>query len=223
MVRPRHGEVRLKRQLLLRLPKQAYIYIRAMRPRFVQPRRLGPAPADDSPTRGSGSSAGHGRDKDGSSSASARRLDFVVRGRAGIHSSIFVLDQDEALDFYVGKLGLGVHTDIDVGFMRWLTVAGRGDPDREILLEKPCPPAPSGSGSPSRRAPPASRSAIRTDGLRKTPEMLKAKGVEFTDEPTERFHGIDCGVRDPFGNHIRLVEPAPGPIVAPEPAEYADS
>ena len=56
-------------------------------------------------------------------------------------SSIYVLDQDEALDFYVGKLGLEVRADVDLGFMRWLTVGVPGDPDREILLEVPGPPA----------------------------------------------------------------------------------
>src|SRR4051794_30823113 len=55
-------------------------------------------------------------------------------------SQIYVLDQQEALDFYVGKLGLEVREDIDLGFMRWLTVAVRGT-DREILLEVPGPPA----------------------------------------------------------------------------------
>ena len=56
-------------------------------------------------------------------------------------SSLYVLDQDEALDFYVGKLGLEVNTDADLGFMRWLTVSVPGQPEREILLEKPGPPA----------------------------------------------------------------------------------
>ncbi len=56
-------------------------------------------------------------------------------------SSIFVLDQDEALDFYVGKLGLEVAADVDMGFMRWLTVRVPGEPDREILLEKPGVPS----------------------------------------------------------------------------------
>src|SRR3954470_16745651 len=56
-------------------------------------------------------------------------------------TQIYVLDQDEALDFYVGKLGLEVHTDADLGFMRWLTVCVPGDRDREILLERPGPPA----------------------------------------------------------------------------------
>jgi len=56
-------------------------------------------------------------------------------------SSIYVLDQDEALDFYVGTLGLEVNTDQDLGFMRWLTVSVPGEPDHEILLERPGAPA----------------------------------------------------------------------------------
>ena len=56
-------------------------------------------------------------------------------------SHVFVLDQDEALDFYVGKLGLEVSNDLDLGFMRWLTVRVPGHPDRDILLERPGPPA----------------------------------------------------------------------------------
>ena len=42
-------------------------------------------------------------------------------------SSLFVLDQDQALDFYVGILGLEVAVDADLGFMRWLTVRVPGD------------------------------------------------------------------------------------------------
>ena len=56
-------------------------------------------------------------------------------------SHIFVADQDKALDFYVGKLGLEVSSDQDLGFMRWLTVRVPGQPGRDILLEKPGPPA----------------------------------------------------------------------------------
>ena len=52
-------------------------------------------------------------------------------------SQLFVLDQDQAKDFYVETLGLECSADIDLGFMRWLTVAVPGDPGREILLEGP--------------------------------------------------------------------------------------
>ena len=60
-----------------------------------------------------------------------------------------------------------------------------------------------------------------TDDCRKTYETLVAKGVEITQEPTEHFYGIDIGIRDPFGNHIRIVQPAQVPQQAPEPASRA--
>ena len=56
-------------------------------------------------------------------------------------SHVWVFDQDEALDFYVGKLGLEVSADVDLGPMRWLTVRPKGQPDREILLELVAPPS----------------------------------------------------------------------------------
>ena len=56
-------------------------------------------------------------------------------------SSVYVLDQDQALDFYTNTLGLELSTDLDLGFMRWLTVRVPGDPVREILLERPGPPS----------------------------------------------------------------------------------
>ena len=143
------------------------------------------------------------------------------------HSSVFVLDQDEALDFYVNKLGFEVNTDVDMGFMRWLTVNVPGEPDRQVLLERPGPPAHDDATAEQVRelltkGATGFALGIATDDLHKTYETLKAKGVEFTDEPTERFYGIDCGVRDPFGNNIRIVQPATGPIEVPSPEEFAN-
>ena len=48
---------------------------------------------------------------------------------------------------------------------------------------------------------------IAVDDIHKTYEELKGKGVEFTEEPTERDYGTDCGLRDPFGNHLRIGTP----------------
>ena len=45
-----------------------------------------------------------------------------------------------------------------------------------------------------------------TSDCRQEYESLKAKGVEFTQEPVEQPYGIDMGLRDPFGNHIRIVQ-----------------
>jgi catechol 2,3-dioxygenase-like lactoylglutathione lyase family enzyme len=143
------------------------------------------------------------------------------------HSSIFVLDQDEALEFYVGKLGFEVNADIDLGFMRWLTISAPGQPDREILLEKPGPPAHDDTTAEQVRELVTKGAGgfaigLTTDDCRKLYETLVARGVEFTEEPTERFYGIDCGLRDPFGNSIRITQPAPGPLKAPDPAELAN-
>src|SRR5918992_3849312 len=55
-------------------------------------------------------------------------------------STIFVLDKDEALDFYVNKLGLEKGNDVRQGDYRWLTVRVPGQPDTEINLEEPGPP-----------------------------------------------------------------------------------
>ena len=46
-----------------------------------------------------------------------------------------------------------------------------------------------------------------TDDRRKTYETLLGRGVEFTEEPTDRPYGIDCALRDPLGNSIRLTQP----------------
>jgi uncharacterized glyoxalase superfamily protein PhnB len=126
-------------------------------------------------------------------------------------SHLFVLDQDDALDFYVNTLGLAVHTDADLGFMRWLTVCVPGEPGRQILLEKPGPPAMDDATARQVRELVAKGASGFTIGLttndcRKTYEALLAKGVEFTQEPVERPYGIDMGLRDPFGNHIRIVQ-----------------
>jgi uncharacterized glyoxalase superfamily protein PhnB len=126
-------------------------------------------------------------------------------------SQIFVLDQDEALEFYVGKLGLEVKNDIPLGFMRWLTVGVPGEVDREILLELPGPPAMDTSTADQVRELVTKGATggwigFTTDDCRQTYQTLLARGVEFTQEPTERFYGIDCGLRDPFGNAIRITQ-----------------
>jgi catechol 2,3-dioxygenase-like lactoylglutathione lyase family enzyme len=126
-------------------------------------------------------------------------------------SQIYVLDQDEALDFYVGKLGLEVHTDADLGFMRWLTINVPGDPAREILLERPGPPSLNEETAAQVRDALTKGAAggslfFRCDDVVKTHAELQANGVELTEQPEDRDYGIDFGLRDPFGNAIRIVQ-----------------
>jgi catechol 2,3-dioxygenase-like lactoylglutathione lyase family enzyme len=141
------------------------------------------------------------------------------------HTFIHVLDQDEALDFYVGKLGMVVSTDADLGFMRWLTVTAPDQPDLELGLMLPGPPAYDDETAEEIRELVAKGAAgggviFQTDDCRGTYEKLLAAGVEFTQEPTERFYGTDCAARDPFGNPIRITQPPEGPVVFPTAEEF---
>jgi catechol 2,3-dioxygenase-like lactoylglutathione lyase family enzyme len=119
-------------------------------------------------------------------------------------TSLYVLDQDQALDFYVGTLGLEVGTDLDLGFMRWLTVRVPAE-SREILLERPGPPAMDGTTAEQVRdlvtkGASAGTLFFDTDDVQQTWDDLKAKGVELPE------YGTDFGFRDPFGNHVRVAQ-----------------
>src|SRR3954451_16350719 len=167
-----------------------------------------------------------GRDRAVSEERGAPRRGSVAAMFSAIsHTFINVLDQDEALDFYVGKLGFEVKTDADLGHMRWLTLALPSDPAHELVLMAPGDPMHDEATAAQVRElvtkGALSGFILTTDDCRKTYEELRAKGVEFTQEPEERFYGIDCGLRDPFGTPIRITQPAPGPIQVPEPATSA--
>jgi catechol 2,3-dioxygenase-like lactoylglutathione lyase family enzyme len=125
--------------------------------------------------------------------------------------SIKVLDQDEALDFYVNKLGLEVAQDFNQGPVRWLTVRVPGDPTLEMYLEKPAPPAYDEATASELRELITKGAigwvAFQTPDCRALYETLKERGVtDFTQEPTDHFYGTDMGVRDPFGNPIRILQ-----------------
>jgi catechol 2,3-dioxygenase-like lactoylglutathione lyase family enzyme len=129
------------------------------------------------------------------------------------HSLLWVFDQDEALDFYVGKLGFEIHTDAQLEHMRFLTVNAPGRPDHEVMLMLPKPPAVDEANAEAVRDIVAKGHGgggliVTTDDCRADYERLVGLGVEFTEEPTERFYGIDCAMRDPFGNSVRMTEPA---------------
>jgi catechol 2,3-dioxygenase-like lactoylglutathione lyase family enzyme len=140
------------------------------------------------------------------------------------HSFIYVLDHDEAIDFYVGKLGLEIAADADLGPFRWVTVRVPGQEGTEVVLSTPEMGHDEETAAAIRElvAKGGGNGVIFTvDDARKTYEDLVAKGVEFTQEPTEHFYGIDCGVRDPFGNPLRLTQPAPQPLKIPTREEFA--
>jgi len=130
------------------------------------------------------------------------------------HVSIYVIDQEAARDFYVNKLGFEIRTDatMDNGF-RWLTVGPKGQPDLEIAL-MPTAPSPMMDQETSDMLRTLIRKGVMGAGVmdtadcRKTYEELKARGVEFTQPPTERFYGIEALLKDNSGNWFSLSQAA---------------
>jgi predicted enzyme related to lactoylglutathione lyase len=121
-----------------------------------------------------------------------------------------VLDQDRALRFYTETLGFTVREDMDLGTMRWLTVSPPDQPDLEVLLEKPGPPAYDDDSAEQLRTLVAKGFGtplfLEVDDCRATFDAIVAKGVDVVEEPKERFYGIDAGFRDDSGNHIRMTQ-----------------
>jgi catechol 2,3-dioxygenase-like lactoylglutathione lyase family enzyme len=126
-------------------------------------------------------------------------------------TSIYVLDKEEALDFYVDKLGLEKGNDVQQGDYRWLTVRARGDQSTEISLEQPGSPLHD-DATAERLRELITKGALGglvfiTDDVRALYGRLRDHGVtDFTQEPTEHFYGTDMGLRDPFGNPIRILQ-----------------
>ncbi len=123
---------------------------------------------------------------------------------------LYVRDQDEALEFYVSKLGMRVHTDVRNGDYRWLTVQHADQPSFQLGLFTPGPPVHDAATAESARAivakgamPPL---VLSVDDCRAEHDRLRALGVEFTQEPVERFGNVDAGFRDPSGNGWKMIE-----------------
>lgn len=129
------------------------------------------------------------------------------------HVAIYVLDQDEAYDFYVNKLGFEVRMDakMDNGF-RWLNVGPKGQPNLQLILmpTKPNHLMDQETSDALRtliRKGVLSAGVFQTADCQKTYEELKAKGVEFVQPPTERFYGIEALIKDNSGNWFSMTQP----------------
>ena len=125
-------------------------------------------------------------------------------------AGVYVRDQEEALAFYVDKLGFRVHTDVGNGDYRWLTVQHPEQPSFQLGLFAPGPPVHDPATAQTLRAivakgamPPL---VLLVDDCRAACERLRAKGVEFTQEPVDRYGTVDAGFRDPSGNGWKMIE-----------------
>ena len=123
---------------------------------------------------------------------------------------LYVRDQDEAVEFYVGKLGFSVHTDAKNGDYRWLTVQHPDQPAFQLGLFTPQAPLVDAATAQSLREAVAKGAmpplVLVVDDVRAAHARMMGCGVEFTQEPVERYGAVDASFRDPSGNGWKLIE-----------------
>jgi uncharacterized glyoxalase superfamily protein PhnB len=130
------------------------------------------------------------------------------------HSSVYVIDQGEALEFYRDTLGFEVHTDMPMnenGDLRWVTLNPKGQPDLELILAPIVPGPMFDAGTAEEMKALVRRGALgigvfETDDIHGDYERLSKQGVEFVSPPTEQFYGIEAVVKDNSGNWFSLTE-----------------
>jgi catechol 2,3-dioxygenase-like lactoylglutathione lyase family enzyme len=127
------------------------------------------------------------------------------------HSTVYVLDQERAKQFYAGKLGFDVRDDVNMGPFRWLTVSPKGQRDLEIVLMAVAPsPLMDEARAKTLRA--LVEQGTFGCGVLETADVmgdyrdLKAKGVEFRQPPEDRPYGKEAIFRDDSGNWFSLVQ-----------------
>jgi catechol 2,3-dioxygenase-like lactoylglutathione lyase family enzyme len=125
-------------------------------------------------------------------------------------AGLYVRDQEEALKFYVDKLGFRVHTDSRNGDYRWLTVQHPEQPSFQLGLYKPGPPVLDAATARTLEEivakgamPPL---VLVVDDCRQAYARMHALGVEFTQEPVSRYGSTDASFRDPSGNGWKMIE-----------------
>ena len=125
-------------------------------------------------------------------------------------AGLYVRDQDEALAFYVEKLGFRVHTDVRNGNYRWLTVQHPDQPSFQLGLFAPGPPTHDTATAQTLLAMVAKGAmpplVLVVDDCRDAYGRMRDQGVEFTQEPEDRYGTVDAGFRDPSGNGWKMLQ-----------------
>ncbi|MCY1125256.1 VOC family protein [Frigidibacter sp. RF13] len=117
--------------------------------------------------------------------------------------ALVVPDYDQAIDFYVGRLGFRLIEDIRQGpDKRWVTVAPEGG--AALLLAK--------AASPVQTSAIGNQTGgrvflfLETDDFARDHAAMRAAGIIFEEEPRHESYGIVAVWRDPFGNRWDLIE-----------------
>ncbi|WP_219469829.1 VOC family protein [Nonomuraea rhizosphaerae] len=112
--------------------------------------------------------------------------------------SIYVADQQRAVDFWTQKMGFAVTRDMPYGEDRWIEVEPPGGGSRIVL-------AKAGPGSPELATDgPPSYVLFHDDDIVKTYEELSGRGVEFTMAPKQEHWGWSAVFRDDYGHLFHL-------------------
>jgi predicted enzyme related to lactoylglutathione lyase len=120
------------------------------------------------------------------------------------HITLLIKDVDEALNFYVEKIGFQKRQDLMLGLMRWVTVSPKGQPDLELTFV--LADSEEKRRSVGKQAGDHVFLTLETDDCRKEYKALKNKGVKFYGKPEVQPWGIDVVFEDIYGNLLDLVQ-----------------
>ncbi|MGE5139134.1 MAG: VOC family protein [Rudaea sp.] len=120
--------------------------------------------------------------------------------------SVFVEDQDKALDFYTRVLGFMKKQDMPLGQFKWLTVVSPEEPEGpELLLEPNDNPAAS-TFQKAIHAQGIPLAAFAVQDTQREYERMKALGVKFTTEPTQSGPTVFAVFDGTCGNLVQIFQ-----------------
>jgi catechol 2,3-dioxygenase-like lactoylglutathione lyase family enzyme len=112
-----------------------------------------------------------------------------------MYVTVFVSDQDKALDFYTNNFGFQKRADYKGPEGRFLTIA-LNDQGFEVILWP-------GKAGQAKRTPGVGTLFVESDDLRKDFAELKARGVDFLEQEPEVY---------PFGMRVTALDPDRNPV-----------
>jgi catechol 2,3-dioxygenase-like lactoylglutathione lyase family enzyme len=121
--------------------------------------------------------------------------------------ALVVPDYDEAIAFYVGKLGFELIEDTKLSnTKRWVLVAPPGSRETRLLLAK--------ADSPDQKTRVGNQAGgrvflfLHTDDFARDHEKMRAQGIRFLESSRHEAYGTVAVFVDPYGNKWDLIQPA---------------
>jgi catechol 2,3-dioxygenase-like lactoylglutathione lyase family enzyme len=123
--------------------------------------------------------------------------------------ALIVGDYDEAIDFYVGKLGFDLVEDTRLSdTKRWVLVAPPGSPETRLLLAR--------ADNPEQKTRIGNQTGgrvflfLHTDDFQRDYDGMRSRGVRFLEPPRSESYGMVAVFVDPYGNKWDLIQPTAG-------------